>query len=169
MTQFDNAAGKRFVEFLEELEAKIREEEVPAIEAHLAKYRSLVPSLALLIHLAESDGGPVRQPALIRAAGWAQYLESHARRVFASLAHKEVASANRLLRKLKKGVFTGTLTVRDIYHERGWGGLTDRDTVQEAVDLLVDFGYLRALPARGPGRPTVRYCLHPRLRSEVRD
>jgi hypothetical protein len=37
------------------------------MEAHLAKYRSLVPSLAMLCHLADVGHGPVGGEAMARA------------------------------------------------------------------------------------------------------
>lgn len=49
-----------FVEWRGELEARLRTGGLPeALESHLAKYRSLIPSLALLIHLVDVGGGPV--------------------------------------------------------------------------------------------------------------
>jgi len=50
-------AQELFVEWLGGLEKKIRGDELhPALAAHLAKYRSLMPSLALLFHLADAPG-----------------------------------------------------------------------------------------------------------------
>jgi putative DNA primase/helicase len=58
--RFDPAAQLAFTEWRSELEQRLRSgEEHPAIEAHLAKYRSLVPSLALICHLADGAAGPV--------------------------------------------------------------------------------------------------------------
>jgi len=46
-----------FIEWLAELEAKIRGDELhPALVSHLSKYRSLMPSLALLFELADRVG-----------------------------------------------------------------------------------------------------------------
>jgi hypothetical protein len=54
----------------------------PALESHLTQCRSLVPSLALLCHLADSpDGGPVGRASVLRALAWSAYLESHAQRI----------------------------------------------------------------------------------------
>jgi len=57
--------------------------------SHLAKYRSLVPSLALICHLIECvDGtarGPVSGVATAKAVAWGAYLEAHARRLYASV------------------------------------------------------------------------------------
>jgi putative DNA primase/helicase len=39
----------------------------PAMESHLAKYRSLIPSLALILHLVDGGAGPVPLAAIERA------------------------------------------------------------------------------------------------------
>ncbi len=78
----ESEAQGLFVEWRAELEARLRTGELPeALESHLAKYRSLVPSLGLLIHLADVGGGPGRSivptarlrlerlPRVARAAG----------------------------------------------------------------------------------------------------
>ncbi len=52
--------------------------------SHLAKYRSLLPSLALLFHLIDGVDtgrrGPVSGAAAAQAAAWCEYLAAHARR-----------------------------------------------------------------------------------------
>jgi putative DNA primase/helicase len=77
--RFTNDAQERFDLWRAELEATLRNDtEHPAFEAHLSKYRKLVPALALLIHLANRDTGPVTLAALNKAFHWANYLEAHA-------------------------------------------------------------------------------------------
>jgi Protein of unknown function (DUF3987) len=49
----------------------------PSLEAHFAKYRTLVPVLALVRHLADGGTGPVSGEALDTAIRWSRYLESH--------------------------------------------------------------------------------------------
>jgi hypothetical protein len=50
----------------------------PALESHFAKYRKLVPSLALICHFADGGRGSIGRGAMIHALGWADYLKSHA-------------------------------------------------------------------------------------------
>ncbi|MBK7644376.1 MAG: DUF3987 domain-containing protein [Planctomycetes bacterium] len=54
-----------------------------AFESLLAKYRKLVPALALIFHLADGNTGPVGLESLDRAIKASEYLKSHARRVYA--------------------------------------------------------------------------------------
>ena len=50
------------------------EEDHPVVLSHGAKYRSLLPSLALIVHLIDSveagTGGPVSRAAAERAVAW---------------------------------------------------------------------------------------------------
>jgi hypothetical protein len=75
-----------FNDWLTELEAKLRLDDMPIIIEHLAKYRSLMPSLALIFHLINiadgKSGGPVTKEAAVMAAAWCEFLESHARRIY---------------------------------------------------------------------------------------
>ena len=65
------------------LEGRLRSDEMhPAMESHLAKYRKLVPSLALIYHLASGGTGAVGVTAVLAALSWTEFLESHAQRIF---------------------------------------------------------------------------------------
>ena len=132
------------------------------LEAHLAKYRSLVPSLALLIHLADVGPGPVGKAALLRACAWAEYLESHARRMYAPALSPSSAAGHALTGRLLNHELEDAFTLRDIYN-RGWQGLSTRDEAQEAVALLEDLDWLRGQTEKTGGRPTVRYAINPRI------
>lgn len=59
---------------------------------HLGKYRSLMPSLALLLHLVEiadgKPGEPVSLTAARMAASWCSYLETHAQRVYGLMTER---------------------------------------------------------------------------------
>lgn len=81
--RLDTVAHGLFLEWRAELERRLRSPDLhPALEAHLAKYRKLVPALALINHLADGGVGPVNEAALLRALGLAEYLETHARRAY---------------------------------------------------------------------------------------
>ncbi|MDA2931165.1 DUF3987 domain-containing protein, partial [Acidobacteria bacterium AH-259-O06] len=80
--RFAPDAQEVFGEWRAELEAELRNNEYhPAFEAHLAKYRSLVPSIALLVHLADAGTGNVSRISAMTAIGWSQYLKAHAKRL----------------------------------------------------------------------------------------
>lgn len=102
--QFDDAAQEVFIEWLCDLEARLRSgEDHPAIVSHLSKYRKLVPSLALINHLCESTDRSVTESALLKALAYSEYLESHARRVYSHGTQPGIDAAKAILIKLKKG------------------------------------------------------------------
>src|SRR5262249_14356801 len=83
--RFDEAAHDDFLGWRSDLERRLRYAELsPALEGHLAKYRKLVPALALITHFADSGEGPVTQTSLLKALAFAEYLESHAHRIYGS-------------------------------------------------------------------------------------
>ena len=114
--RFDAQAQDVFDEWRQELEDKLRGDDLPpAMQSHLAKYRSLIPSLALLFHLADSPaGGPVTKNALIRACGWGEYLEGHAQRLYSPALDPAMAAARELDRRILKGDVPAEFAARDI-------------------------------------------------------
>jgi putative DNA primase/helicase len=135
----------------------------PAVEAHLAKYPSLMPSLALICHLADAacfPCGAVSLAAAKRAATLCAFFEAHARRVYESVAQAGLVAARSLLAKLAAGKVSATFSAHDVY-EQGWSGLADRESVEAAAGILVDHGYARELTERTATRPRRRYIAHP--------
>jgi putative DNA primase/helicase len=165
--RFEDEAQAAFDGWRGGLEARLRDGSLhPAMEAHLAKYRSLVPSLALLCHLADDGRGPVGILALERALAWAEYLESHARRVYDAVIRGDLCAARALGEHLARGDLPSPFRVRDVYRP-GWTGLSSPETAAAAVAVLVDLDWLQAEDTAGSspgrGRPTVRYHINPKL------
>ncbi|MCA9261774.1 MAG: DUF3987 domain-containing protein, partial [Planctomycetales bacterium] len=150
--RFDTPAQKKFDDWREVLEQRLRSgEEHPAIESHLGKYRSLVPSLALIFHIVDGLAGPVGEESIEMAIVWSEYLESHARRVYGAAATSETAAAKAILAKIRKGLLSDGFTARDVYR-RGWAGLGDAEEVAQALDLLADHKYLAEVEDHQPNR-----------------
>lgn len=155
--RFSDSALTEFRNWREGWEKKLRTGDLhPALESHLAKYRKLVPSLALIIHLADNHTGPVSHTAILKALAWGEYLETHAIRAYASVTAPEVQAARAILRRIEKGDVSGTFAARDIYRN-GWTQLTDTKRVHEALSLLVDYGHLQATTIDTDGRPATVY------------
>jgi hypothetical protein len=164
--RFDEAAHEDFLGWRIDLERRLRSSDLsPAFEGHLAKYRKLVPTLALINHLADRAEGPVSQRALLKALALAHYLESHARRVYRSANEAEVAAAKAILNHMKAGELKDGFTARDV-HRHGWSHLTEREQVGAGLGLLEDLEYIAAsvpsASAQG-GRPKVAYRINPRI------
>jgi putative DNA primase/helicase len=165
--RFDQQAQKLFDDWRSELEPRIRSgEEHPALESHLAKYRSLVPTLALVIHLADRVSGPVTATATRKALAWAQYLESHARRIYGLVTDPAPASAKALAKRIMDGDIPDGFTQRSVYRN-AWAGL-DKESTELAVDLLIEHGWLKAIETTTTGRPKVSYRIHPAILAKTR-
>lgn len=164
--RFAPAAQEAFNGWRADLEHRVRSgEEHPAVESHLAKYRSLVPSLALIRHLADGMGGPVGEVAVLSAIAWAQYLESHARRMYAPLTGADTLPARALAKRITDGTLADGFTAREVQRKQ-WGALTGPQDVKQAIELLEDLQWIRAEhvpPGDKGGRPSMRYAINPRL------
>jgi Protein of unknown function (DUF3987) len=164
--RFDQGAQADFLDWRTDLEKQLRCGELsPAFEGHLAKYRKLVPALALMTHLADRGEGLVSQRALLKALAMAHYLKNHARRVYGSADEAELAAATAILKHVRNGNLKDGFTARDV-HQKGWAHLTEREHVGSGLNLLTDLDYLAALvPPSGAqgGRPKVTFRINPRL------
>ncbi|MGB2985217.1 MAG: DUF3987 domain-containing protein [Phycisphaerae bacterium] len=162
--RFDSEAQNRFDEWREELERRLRSgEEHPVIVSHLAKYRSLIPTLALLCHLAERRTGSVGIDSLKRAIDWGRYLESHARRIFSVAVAPDTAEAIALAKKIISGEMPAEFALRDVYR-KGWIGLGTRDAAARAVEVLCDLDWLAEVEQSTRTRSRTRYQTNPKLR-----
>lgn len=144
------------------LEARLREGALhPAMESHLAKYRKMVPGLALVLHLADEGYGAITEGAVLRALAWAQYLESHAKRAYASVVSPEVSAAKAIIAKLRSKELPATFAARDIYRA-GWANLSERDQVLDALQLLADLDWVYFDLKDTGGRKATVYHANPR-------
>jgi putative DNA primase/helicase len=172
---FNVQAQALFFAWLTDLENKIRSDDLhPAMTAHFSKYRSLMPSLAMLFQIAEDTAADLESPDpsvnlehARQAAAWCDYLESHARRIYSSLTTPQIRAARELASKIKKrqAGTEGWLTARDVYL-KGWSGLDTPELVKAAADILEDAGWLvQQTEKSGPqgGRPSLRYLINPRV------
>jgi putative DNA primase/helicase len=167
--RFEAAAQEVFDAWRGDPEQRLRaDEDHPVWRSHEAKYRSLMPSLALIGHLIDGvDGGPtgpVSRSAAARAEAWCAYLQGHARRLYASVTDRAQVAAALLAVQLAHGRLPSPFTARDVYRN-AWTGLTEPRVVQGALEGLAELGWLRSEAVRTPagGRPTVRFRINPRL------
>ena len=164
--RFAPDAQALFNDWHTDLTARAREKDTHvAIEAHLVKYPSLMPSLALIFHLAEGcQTSPVTLRAAQRAVAWCKYLESHMRRMYNGAINTAAQGAEKIFSNRKKGLFPSFR--RRQVQQKGWSGLTEKTSIMAALDELVECGYLREITrGSGPqgGRPAVDYEWRPDL------
>lgn len=163
---FSSDAQELFIAWLTDLETRLRRDDVTAfMQAHLSKYRKLMPALALLFSLADGSLETVSLKHAQQAADWCDYLEPHACRVYASRITPERLAASSLGKKLIKGWRRDErcFTLRDVY-QNDWTGLDTPDEVRAAVRLLEDAGWLRRKAAKSEtGRPSEIYDINPQI------
>ncbi|HSV56947.1 MAG TPA: DUF3987 domain-containing protein, partial [Magnetospirillaceae bacterium] len=142
------------------LERRLRGREIQcvALDSHLGKYRSLMPTLALIIHLANvADGiesaGPVSEEAATMAVGWCDYLESHAVRIYGAAAAPEMESARELARRIGKGDVENGCRVKEIYRH-GWAKLETPEAVKAGLRVLEDYDWVTVDRVDTGGRPS---------------
>jgi hypothetical protein len=153
------------------LEGRLRSKELaatPAFEAHIAKYRSLMPSLALIFHLLALQAGQpaslVNLEAASLAADWCGFLEQQSRKVYAAELAPGADGAAVLVAKIRSGAIVDGATVRDISRHQ-WVDLPTATAVRAGLSTLENAGWLRVLQEETGGRPSEIVRLHPTLRS----
>jgi putative DNA primase/helicase len=164
-------AQDRFAAWHKELEERLRSGTLaPMMEAHLSKYRKLVPSIALIAHLADAtddQGKVLKAPqitatAVDKALKWAAYLETHAARMYASTTIAATDAAKAIVAKIRSGHLKGDgFGSREILRSQ-WSLLRDRDTVHAALQLLVDHDWLFVTKVETAGRTATVYTVNPK-------
>jgi len=158
--RFSNDARVMFVDWRRQLEDAIRAADGGALNGALSKFRHHVPALALCVHLADGQVGPIGVPAMTRALKLASYFESHARRLHGSSRRAGVKAARAILAKVKTGALRGTFTARDIYI-KDWSSLNDPETVRAGLEMLAGCEWVFESKLDTGGRPFIVYTLNP--------
>jgi hypothetical protein len=152
---FDDDAQRLFDDWRCHHEIRLRSGELstPAFESHLAKYPSLMASLALIFHLAQwADSQSNHAPATTLkpiaivparlAAEWCEYLELHARKVYAGAIRPDIQSAHALAAKIREGKVKDKMPMRDLYRAQ-WSNLRTKQALYEAAAILDECGWTR--------------------------
>ncbi len=168
--RFSSEAQGIFNDWLTRLQLeKLINEENSYMAEHLGKYRSLMPSLALIFHLIDiADGtgsGQVSSKAASLAVQWCDYLEAHARRIYGMCMAPERKAAAILSKHIMKGDLANPFTAHDVYH-KGWQLLGNSEEVLAACRVLEDENWLRAERKKPKltGRPPAAiYFINPKI------
>jgi hypothetical protein len=132
----------------------------PAIESHLNKYKSLLPSLALVVNeLDAGHGADVTLSSLKKALKWCVYLKSHMHRIY-GMAVNSVATGARIIYE-RRAKLEDEFTVREVGRMH-WANLSDTEQVEAAIRELVECGYAyKVEPEKGKkGRPTTKFACY---------
>jgi hypothetical protein len=153
-----------------EAEAESLQVEDEAFSSYLYKLPKSCFAIALVFHCLENIGkgifpDEITLETALKAIAYTEVLTTHARRVFALGENQIFALAQILIGKIKRGDLAQGFTAREVMRKQ-WSGLKAKDTVQDVLGLLIDYGYLRELPTSGEGRPTIKYAFHTSLEPE---
>jgi hypothetical protein len=167
--RFDPEAGERFKHWITAHMNRVLSGQLhPAMESHLSKYRSLIPSLALVHHLMTGGTGSVGFLSVLSAIAWGDFLESHACRVYGAAINDTAQAARAIMRHIRAGDLEAGFNRRDI-ERRGWAGLqSNTSRIQAGLDLLVDYSWIIAVEPDQPGErggrpPLPTYLINPRV------
>lgn len=154
-----------FQEWMTELQSEARSGTLPStFESHILKMPKTVASLALLFELIDGGRFEVNETAMRMALGWADYLRSHANRLYLSGSAMIEDGARLILERCNQ--LPEEFTKRTV-HQKGWTGLSETKVVDAAIELLVSTHHCRAVekPANAAGgRPSTAYRWNPLLR-----
>ncbi|MBN9440704.1 YfjI family protein [Bosea sp. (in: a-proteobacteria)] len=162
--RFAPEAQDAFREWMESIQKEARSKTLPsALESHILKLPKTVASLALIFDLIEGDGDDlIGDTAILRALSWADYLRTHANRLYAAGQTMAEEGARQIVERRRQ--LPELFTARDV-HRKQWGGLTDRDAVASAIEILTATHHCRerSVSHSGAGRPTSAFDWNPRL------
>jgi putative DNA primase/helicase len=166
--RFSPDAQALFNEWYIRLNLELRSNDIlPVMESHYGKYKSLIPSLAVLIHLADNTDHSqvIGISSVRRAIAWGVYLKSHAERVYSMALDPIDANAKTILNKIESGKLSDGFGTGDILRG-GWSGLDSLENIKASLTRLMEYGWIKQLPIKPMsqgGRPAIRYQIHPKL------
>ena len=146
--RFSKEAQLSFDAWRHDLENSLRSGTIESedFESHLAKYRSLVPSLALLFELMAKLGNGesienVSAESIKMAIGLSEFLKEHAKKIY----HEELSIAQKgsvlLAKKITEGAVKDGDSLRSIYR-RHWSWLDTPDKLDIAISRLEECSWV---------------------------
>lgn len=125
---FSNDAQDMFREWVEEIMTEARIPNLaPVLQSHFIKMQKTVASLALIFELVGHGHDVIGAKATARAIEWANYLKSHAVRLY-SIGSQMAENGARLILE-RRAQLPECFTPRQIYR-KGWVGLADTEAAE---------------------------------------
>lgn len=120
-----------------------------------------MPQLALLFEIARNpSANQVTVESTELALRWVtEYLDRHAKRIY-NLARTVGKSVYQLAVAIQEGRLDSPFTGRDV-RKKHWRGLSADWEINEAIEALIEWGWLRVLQDSGIGRPTTKFEINP--------
>ena len=173
--RFSDEAQEVYYQWITKLENRLLQQnfDPPALQTHLGKYRSLMPTLALiffLISYVESKflGNQVPKWAANQAVQWCEYLEAHAKKVYGLLGELQLDSAKAFMKKVVEGKIKDGESIRDIYRHH-WSLLDSPKKVESAIALLSEHGWCQTQQVFTGGAPSEVIRLNPKWTENLKN
>lgn len=156
--RFNPDAQELFIEWMTEINIECRSGNLsPLMAEHLLKMPKTVGSLALLFAVIDGAQGSVGKTPTARALEWADFLRTHAERLYSAATNSGVEGAKLILKRRQK--LPHPFKVKQV-QQRGWQGLDTTEAVQRVLDVLVEHGYLTEMEVPTTGRPRIDFYWH---------
>jgi len=165
--RFSPDAQELFREWMQEIQTEARNGKISAsLESHILKMPKMVATLALVFELVAGGRFEIGVAAISMALGWAEYLSSHARRLYT--AGDTLAEDGARLIIERRATLPAVFTLRDI-HQRNWTNLREHEAVKQAIEVLCHSNHIREMAvtnSQSSGRPSARYEWNPALNND---
>jgi hypothetical protein len=156
--RFTNEAQQLFIQWMKKIQDVARNPDThPVLESHMLKMPQTIAGLALLFEIIDGGRDAVGVIATARALNWAEYLLSHAKRLYSIATNFSLDGAKLIL--YRKAKLPLSFSVRDI-QRKGWSGLDSVEIINEALTWLLDYNYIHIEminSADTNGRPKIVY------------
>lgn len=156
--RFTEDAQGMFIAWMTEIQDAARDSEIhPALESHMLKMPQTIAGLALLFEIIDGGRESVGAVSIARALEWADYLLSHAKRLYSLATNRSLDGAKLILERKSK--LSNPFTAREIQRKE-WSGLITVDAVSAALEWLIDYGHISETKLSGTdtnGRPKTEY------------
>jgi hypothetical protein len=162
--RFTDDAQLRFFNWHDALMRTVKSDDIhPALESHFMKFASLIPSLALITELAdEVDANKVSLQSLEKALWWDDYLRSHVMRIYGGMIDPSIFAAHTIIKRRDR--LSEVFKTKEV-QQKGWTGLSDTESTNAAIHVLVEHNYLIEMVEPTAGRPSVSYRWNKNLKN----
>ncbi|MBM4222381.1 MAG: DUF3987 domain-containing protein [Gammaproteobacteria bacterium] len=168
--RFDEQAQELFNSWREGLEIELRSGTIENLhyEGHISKYRSLIPSLALIFELLENNSRSttVSAQSTRLAIEWGNYLLEHAKKIYKVSSYPHFKSIQIFHKKLLLGQIRDGDSIRSIIRHH-WEGLNTTELVEKVIDFFCNLHWIQVITMPSSGRPIRLIKVHPDIRSSL--
>tara|TARA_R110001592_G_scaffold215036_1_gene468377 strand:- start:2267 stop:3715 length:1449 start_codon:yes stop_codon:yes gene_type:complete len=137
---FSDEAREYFIQWYTETQIEARSGDLhPAIESHLVKLPKAAAAIAAIYELCGNRGATIGAEATVMALEFMDYLRSHSERFYSIATQGGVEGAKLILRR--RNQIPTLFKPRDI-QRKGWAGLTTKEDVAAALEVLEDHHHI---------------------------